>query len=108
MPLGWERRGRGSSIVTTCFRWSTVSQGGCPPTWGRTPGPGAFSPSVVARRRAAVPRGSSLSDVLLGGQGRADDAGVVEQLRGDDGRAGRQQRRPLVRLLAHPAADDDE
>src|ERR687893_1660458 len=108
MPLGWERRGRGSSIVTTCFRWSTVSQGRVPPTWGEDP----RSKGVLTLRGGPAAGGGaprrSLADALLGGEGRADDAGVVEQLRRDDGGAGRQQRHPLVRLLAHPAADDDQ
>ncbi len=45
---------------------------------------------------------------LVRGQGGADDAGVVEQLRGNHRGAGAEQRDPLVRLLAHPATDDDQ
>src|SRR3954470_14884634 len=108
MPLGWERRERGSSIVTTRFGGSTVSDRRVPHDLGED----TRSRGVLTLRGDSAARGGappwSLSDALLRGQGRADDAGVVEQLRGDDGGARRQQRHPLVRLLAHPAADDDE
>src|ERR687890_1537631 len=108
MPLRWERRERGSSIVTTRCGGSTASdRRGAP-----RPGEGTRSRGVLTLRGGPAAGGRappvSLPDALLGGQGRADDAGVVEQLRGDDGGAGRQQRYPLVRLLAHPAADDEE
>src|SRR3954454_1430067 len=65
------------------------------------PAPGMSS--VVAR-----PIGGPGACIPGRGEGGADDAGIVEQLRGDDLGTDLHVVEVLLRLLAHAAAQDDE
>src|ERR1700722_18302870 len=85
-------------------------------SWPRACSRSAPSPSGRSSRPSAPPVTPSADSLLFPrdaspacGHRGADDAGVVEQSgRLDAGADAGEQRHPLLRLLADPAADDDQ
>src|SRR4051812_35527648 len=77
----------------------------------RAPHTADDAPSISVTDRSSLiarPIGSPTARVPGRGEGGADDAGVVEQLRRDDLGADLHVVEVLLRLLAHAAAQDDE